>query len=94
MTGGENKAQREAGLAFTSPAPPPPPAPVRRPSGVNINTTDDFVIEHLHKLELAGGPGGANRLADSAHLQVENSQVSGLIIIIIIISSVISRHLK
>ena len=41
-----------------------------------MKTTDDFVIEHLHKLELAGGPGGANRLADSAHLQVENSQVS------------------
>ena len=73
MTGGESKAQREAGLAFTSPAPPPPPAPVRRASGANIKTsTDHFVIEHLHNLELAGGPGGTNRLADSAHLQVEN----------------------
>ena len=72
MTGGENQAQREPGLAFrqqpaTSPA-PPPPAPVRRASGVT--TTDDFVIDHLHKLELAGGPGVATRLADSAHLQV------------------------
>merc|ERR550539_1079968 len=71
MTGGENLVQREPGLAFrpqpaTSPA-PPPPAPVRRPSGVT--TTDDFVIDHLHKLELAGGPGVATRLADSAHLQ-------------------------
>ena len=80
MTGGENKAQRDPpSLAFrqqqqqqqqpaSSPVPPPPPAPVRRPSG--LNNTDDFVIEHLHKLELAGAPGGNSRLADSAHLQV------------------------
>ena len=28
------------------------------------------MIDHLHKLELAAGPGVATRLTDSAHLQV------------------------